>query len=179
MKVDTECCESIQSWYSGVRARWHARRTSENGVYRVRAERRVQRASRFQEARRESAENLESGVDSLGRDCRSVLHTGGGRMPGTPGWDAREFSHLVRILYTPFSLARPSTKTISTRSILYPPSSKNPIYHNCAKNIDTHHHYVRKVLNRGDIKIEYISTDNMASDILTMEVLAPKFKKCL
>lgn len=57
--------------------------------------------------------------------------------------------------------------------------AENPIYYNRTKHIDTRHHYLREVINRGSIKIEHIPTTEMASDFLTKGVPTPKHRKCL
>lgn len=57
--------------------------------------------------------------------------------------------------------------------------AENPVYHSRTKHIDVRHHYVREVLGRGFLKIEYTSTEDMASDVLTKRVPAPKHRKCL
>ena len=41
------------------------------------------------------------------------------------------------------------------------------------KHIDVRHHYIRDMVNDNKLKIEYVSTDNMLSDIMT-KVLKPK-----
>ena len=57
--------------------------------------------------------------------------------------------------------------------------AENPVYHNRTKHIDVRHHYVREALDLGILTVEHVSTTEMASDMLTKSVPAPKLKKCL
>ncbi|CAK9813843.1 Retrovirus-related Pol polyprotein from transposon TNT 1-94 [Anthophora plagiata] len=57
--------------------------------------------------------------------------------------------------------------------------AENPVYHGRTKHIDVRHHYVREVLSRGILRVEYVSTDAMASDFLTKGVPATKLRRCL
>lgn len=57
--------------------------------------------------------------------------------------------------------------------------AENPVFHGRTKHIDVRHHYVREIPSHGDIEIEHVSTEDMASDFLTKAVPAPKLRKCL
>lgn len=57
--------------------------------------------------------------------------------------------------------------------------AENPVFHGRTKHIDIRHHYVREALSRGNLTVEYVSTDNMPADFLTKGLAAPKFRKCL
>lgn len=57
--------------------------------------------------------------------------------------------------------------------------AENPVFHNRTKHIDVRHHYVREVLRSGLLGVEYIPTEDMASDILTKGTPAPKHGKCV
>jgi hypothetical protein len=45
--------------------------------------------------------------------------------------------------------------------------SKNPEHHARSKHIDIRHHYIREQVAAGTIELRYVSTDDMAADILT------------
>src|SRR5271167_3594987 len=45
--------------------------------------------------------------------------------------------------------------------------SDNPLFHKRSKHIDNRYHYVRQLVEDSLIEIEYVSTDNMAADMLT------------
>jgi len=52
--------------------------------------------------------------------------------------------------------------------------SKNPVYHSWTKHIDVRHHFVREVLNNGNMRIEHFSITEMAADMLTKALPKPK-----
>jgi len=56
--------------------------------------------------------------------------------------------------------------------------AKDPVKHTRAKHIDIRFHFLRDVIKRGDIELEYCSTENMTADILTKPVSKNKFVKC-
>ena len=43
----------------------------------------------------------------------------------------------------------------------------NPVQHSRTKLIDIHHHFLRDHVNKGDIKIDGIGTDDQLADIFT------------
>lgn len=55
---------------------------------------------------------------------------------------------------------------------------KNPVFHNRTKHVDIRHHFVRETIERGDIKIEYLSTEEMPADLLTKALSTPKHNQC-
>ena len=57
--------------------------------------------------------------------------------------------------------------------------AENPVFHNRSKHIDLRHHYVREVLENGDVKIVYTPTAEMAADVLTKGLTKQKHTKCL
>ncbi|GBM68121.1 Retrovirus-related Pol polyprotein from transposon TNT 1-94 [Araneus ventricosus] len=57
--------------------------------------------------------------------------------------------------------------------------AENPIFHRRTKHIDIRHHFVREALNNNVINIKYISTEDMAADVLTKALPSPKHYKCL
>lgn len=57
--------------------------------------------------------------------------------------------------------------------------ASNPIHHSRTKHIDIRHHFVREVLETGDIKLDYVPTDDMAADILTKGLPTGKHRNCV
>ena len=45
--------------------------------------------------------------------------------------------------------------------------SKNLVHHSRTKHIDIRHHFLRDNVLKGDITLEFISTDKQVADILT------------
>ena len=56
--------------------------------------------------------------------------------------------------------------------------AKDPVKHTRAKHIDIRFHFLRDVVKRGDIQLEYCMTENMTADVLTNSVSKNKFVKC-
>jgi hypothetical protein len=44
-------------------------------------------------------------------------------------------------------------------------SSHNPVQHNKTKHIEIPHHFIRDHVNRGDIDLSYVGTNDQLSDI--------------
>jgi hypothetical protein len=57
--------------------------------------------------------------------------------------------------------------------------SKNHMFHNRTKHVDIRHHFIREAVERGDIKVEYLPTDQMPADVLTKGLSSPEQNKCI
>ncbi|KAG5319415.1 COPIA protein, partial [Pseudoatta argentina] len=57
--------------------------------------------------------------------------------------------------------------------------AENPVFHNRLKHIDVRHHFVRGIVDNGEIELSYKSTEDMAADILTKGLPGPKHRKCV
>ena len=55
--------------------------------------------------------------------------------------------------------------------------ARNPITHSRSKHIDNRHHFVRDLVERKVIQLEYLPTDQNLADILTKALAGPKFMK--
>lgn len=55
----------------------------------------------------------------------------------------------------------------------------NPVSHSRTKHIDIRHHFVRDVLNSGNITLDYTPTEDMAADVLTKGLDTKKHRKLL
>ena len=53
--------------------------------------------------------------------------------------------------------------------------TKNPMYHNRTRHIDTRHHFIRELVSKGSIKILYCATNEQLADIFTKPVPSDKF----
>ena len=53
--------------------------------------------------------------------------------------------------------------------------SKNPVYHERSKHIDTRYHYIRECVSNGIAEVDHVSTDRHLADILTKPLGRIKF----
>jgi len=54
--------------------------------------------------------------------------------------------------------------------------SENPVDHEKSKHINIKYHYIRDMVQKGAVKLQYISTDEQTSDILTKPLSKVKFE---
>ncbi|KAG5317879.1 COPIA protein, partial [Pseudoatta argentina] len=54
--------------------------------------------------------------------------------------------------------------------------AENPVFHNRSKHIDVRHHFVRGIVDNGEIELSYKSTEDMAADILTKGLPGPRHR---
>jgi hypothetical protein len=54
----------------------------------------------------------------------------------------------------------------------------NPVGHQRAMRIDVLHHFLRERVARGEVKVEYIATEDMVADVLTKAVAKQQHEKC-
>lgn len=55
--------------------------------------------------------------------------------------------------------------------------AKIPVFHGRSKHIDVRYHFIRECVDRGDIIIKYVSTEEQRADILTKSMSKAKFKR--
>jgi hypothetical protein len=55
--------------------------------------------------------------------------------------------------------------------------ASNPVYHSRTKHIDVMHHFVREIVKKGIVNLQYLCTEEMIADIFTKSLLAVKHKK--
>ena len=53
----------------------------------------------------------------------------------------------------------------------------NPVQHSRTKHIDIRHHFLRDLVNKGDIKINGIGSDDQSADIFTKTLDESRFYK--
>ena len=57
--------------------------------------------------------------------------------------------------------------------------TKNQTYHARTKHIDVKYHYVREIIEGGDVLLKKINTKDNPSDMLTKVISEVKFQHCL
>lgn len=55
--------------------------------------------------------------------------------------------------------------------------SSNPVFHSKIKHLDTDYHFVREKVQKGDISVHYIPTEDQVVDVFTKGLHSPVFIK--
>lgn len=55
--------------------------------------------------------------------------------------------------------------------------TKNPVFHAKFKHIDLRYHYIRDLVSKGEVHVEFISTNEQPTDFLTKAISIEKFEK--
>ena len=54
--------------------------------------------------------------------------------------------------------------------------SKNPVFHDKSKNFEIKFHYIRDMVQRGAMKLQYLAKDKQTADVLTKPLARVKFE---
>ena len=54
--------------------------------------------------------------------------------------------------------------------------SQNPMFHDKSKHIEIKYHYIRDMVHRGAMKLQYVVTDEQIADVLTNPLARVKFE---
>jgi hypothetical protein len=54
--------------------------------------------------------------------------------------------------------------------------SENPVCHDRSKHIEIKYHYIREMVQKGAVKLQYVPTDEQVADVLTKPLSRVKFE---
>jgi hypothetical protein len=54
--------------------------------------------------------------------------------------------------------------------------TENPLFHDKSKHIEIRYHYIRDMVQRGVVKLQYVGTDEQVADVLTKPLSRVKFE---
>jgi hypothetical protein len=54
--------------------------------------------------------------------------------------------------------------------------TKNPMFHDKSKHIEIHHHYIRDMVQRRDVNLQYVGRNEKVADVLTKPLSRVKFE---
>lgn len=53
---------------------------------------------------------------------------------------------------------------------------ENPMFHDKSKHIEIKYHYIQDMVERGEMKLQYVSKNKQTTDVLTKPLLKVKFE---
>ena len=53
---------------------------------------------------------------------------------------------------------------------------ENPVFHDKSKHIEIKYHYIRDMVQRGAVKLQYVATEEKIADVLMKPLARLKFK---
>jgi len=53
--------------------------------------------------------------------------------------------------------------------------TENPMFHDKSKHIEIRYHYIRDMVQKGAVKLQYVATDEKITDVLTKPLSRVKF----
>ena len=54
--------------------------------------------------------------------------------------------------------------------------SENPMFHDKSKHIEIKYHYIRDMVQKGEVKLQYVVTEEQIADVLTKPLARVKFE---
>lgn len=69
------------------------------------------------------------------------------------------------------------TRKLDDRSLRVINLAKNPVFHGRSKHIDIRFHFIRECIERGEVVVKHVSSENPRADSLTKALFAVKFER--
>lgn len=57
--------------------------------------------------------------------------------------------------------------------------TRNPVFHKRTKHVDIRHHFIKELVEKGEVRINYIPTAEMPADVLTKGLATSKHERCV
>ena len=86
-----------------------------------------------------------------------------------------EVAWLRKILFDLFDLQLDAT-CIYCDNQSFVKLSENPMFHDKSKNIEIKYYYIRDMVQRGAVKLQYVETNEHIDDVLTKPLARVNFK---
>lgn len=91
----------------------------------------------------------------------------------------KEALHLRRLIIE-IGCGRKDTPTIIHGDNLSAQNlARNPVYHARSKHIVIRYHFIREVIQKGDVELKYVPTNDMIADMLTKNLSKLKYEKLI
>ena len=84
-------------------------------------------------------------------------------------WIRNVLNHLTAECFDPVILYIDNKSAIDL--------AKNPVFHGRSKHIDVRYHFIRECVERGEIVLKYVNSENQKADVLTKALETAKFEK--
>jgi hypothetical protein len=83
---------------------------------------------------------------------------------------------LCKLLNSLFNLEMEATTILCDKQSCIN-MKKNPIFHDKSKHTEIRYHYIRDMVQRGAIKLQYVSTNEQVADVLTKPLSRVNFEQ--
>lgn len=81
----------------------------------------------------------------------------------------------IRLILNDLHVFLPSPPLLHCDNVSILALCSNPVFHTWIRHFDTDFHFVREQVQKGDLFVEYISTNDRVADVLTKGLHCPLF----